>query len=272
MTSILDEIVERKKQEVARASAVVPLGRLEASLAEADEIRAFAAALARPPAARHTNVIAEIKRMSPSAGVIREDFDPVDIAGRYHASGAVAISCLTDETYFGGDLAYLRMIREAVPLPVLRKDFIIDRYQVAEARIAGADAILLIAECLDDASLIQCHEYAGSLGLSVLLEVHSIDNLHRVLDLVAIGPEHQTLLGINNRDLTRMQTDLAQTERLLGSLEQDRVDPGSVVSESGITTPADLERLRSIGVHSVLVGEHLMRRPDPGTALAELLS
>ncbi|MAJ47916.1 MAG: hypothetical protein CBC35_11715 [Planctomycetes bacterium TMED75] len=272
MTSILDEIVERKKVEVAEASAAVPLARLEAGLNDAGEIRSFAADLARPPAPRHTNVIAEIKRMSPSAGVIREDFDLVGIAGRYHASGAVAISCLTDETYFGGDLAYLRMIRQAVPLPVLRKDFIIDRYQVAEARIAGADAILLIAECLDDESLIHCHEYASSLGLSVLLEVHSIENLHRVLGLVAIGPEHQTLLGINNRDLTRMQTDLAQTERLLGSLEKSRLDPGSVVSESGITTPADLQRLRSIGVHSVLVGEHLMSQPDPGTALAELLS
>ena len=272
MTSILDEIVQRKKEEVERASRAIPLDRLEAGLADADEIRPFASELIREPAAQSANVIAEIKRMSPSAGLIREDFDPVDIAGRYHASGAKAISCLTDETYFGGDLSYLRLIRDAVPLPVLRKDFIIDPYQVVEARIAGADAVLLIAECLDDRSLVTCHQQARTLGLSTLLEVHSVDNLHRVLDLVEFGSDHETLLGINNRDLTRMQTDLDQTGRLLDSIARDRVDPSFVVSESGIRTPADLERLREIGVRSVLVGEHLMSQPDPGIALSELLS
>ena len=264
--------MERKREEVARASEALPLSRLEKALENAAEIRPFATVLARRPQETPANVIAEIKRMSPSAGLIREDFDPVDIAGRYHASGARAISCLTDETYFGGELSYLKMVREAVPLPVLRKDFIIDRYQVAESRAAGADAILLIAECLDDGSLTTCHEYARSLGLSILVEVHSTENLHRVLDLVEIGAEAHTLLGINNRDLARMRTDLGQTARLLESLGKRKVPLDCVVSESGIRTPSDLAALGEIGVHTVLIGEHLMGQPDPGLALVELLS
>ena len=272
MTSILDEIVERKKAEVRRASKAIPLDRLEAQLEGASRVRPFAVELAREPRGLNANVIAEIKRMSPSAGLIREDFDPVDIAGRYHASGAMAISCLTDEHYFGGKLAYLQEVREAVPLPVLRKDFIIDRYQVAESRVHGADAILLIAECLDDESLVTCHQYAHSIGLSILVEVHSAENLQRVLDLVAIGPDQNTLLGINNRDLTRMETNLDQTARLLESSEAARIPRGWVVSESGIRTSEDLAALKRCGVHTVLVGEHLMSQPDPGAALAEMLS
>ena len=272
MTSILDEIVERKKAEVRRASQAIPLDRLEERLGDAPVVRPFAAELAREPQGLKANVIAEIKRMSPSAGLIREDFDPVDIAERYHASGAKAISCLTDEHYFGGKLGYLELVREAVPLPVLRKDSIVDRYQVAESRVHGADAVLLIAECLEDESLVTCHTYARSIGLSILVEVHSAENLQRVLDLVAIGPEDNTLLGINNRDLTRMQTNLGQTARLLESPGAEIIPRGWVVSESGIRTPEDLAALRQFGVHTVLVGEHLMSQPDPGAALAELLS
>ncbi|MED6307094.1 MAG: indole-3-glycerol phosphate synthase TrpC [Planctomycetota bacterium] len=272
MKSILDEIVLSKRREVAEAAAGRPLEALEERLPDAPAIRPFATELAADPGDRKANVIAEIKRRSPSAGLIRDDFDPVDIAGRYHAGGARAISCLTDEPYFGGRLEHLVLVRGAVPLPVLRKDFIIDRYQVAEARVAGADAVLLIAECLDDRSLLECHEYARSLGLSVLVEVHSPENLERVLGLVTIDSGQGTLLGINNRDLTRMQTDPGRTGRLLATVADGVVRPGDVVSESGIRTPDDLRALRGIGVHSVLVGEHLMGRPDPGRALAELLS
>lgn len=245
---------------------------LEKRLQDASAIRPFATELARTPTVLNANVIAEIKRMSPSAGLIREDFEPVDIAGRYHASGAKAISCLTDETYFGGRLEYLESVRDSVPLPVLRKDFIIDRYQVLESRVHGADAILLIAECLDDEMLVGCHDHACSLGLSILVEVHSEENLKRVLDLVEIGPGRNTLLGINNRDLTRMVTDLGQTARLLEASESARIPRNWVVSESGIRTPEDLAVLRGCGVHTVLVGEHLMRQSDPGAALTELLS
>ncbi|MEE2681497.1 MAG: indole-3-glycerol phosphate synthase TrpC [Planctomycetota bacterium] len=271
MASILDEIVERKRDEVRRASREVPEDLLERRIDDAAAIRPFAAELARPPRSINANVIAEIKRMSPSAGLIREDFEPVDIARRYHASGAKAISCLTDEPYFGGRLEYLPLLHAAVPLPILRKDFIIDRYQVVESRAHGADAILLIAECLDDATLVECHGHAGALGLSILIEVHSEENLKRVLDLVEIGPDRNTLLGINNRDLTRMETDLGQTARLLEASEASRVPRDWVVAESGIRTSEDLDALRACGVHTVLVGEHLMRQPDPGAALAELL-
>ena len=272
MKSILEEIVQHKRREVAEASAEVPQEALEERLPGAPALRPFATELARDPGSGKTNVIAEIKRRSTSAGLIRERFDPVDIAGRYHDGGARAISCLTDQAYFGGKLAYLGLVREAVPLPVLRKDFIIDRYQVAEARVAGADAVLLIAECLDDRSLLECHDYARSLGLAVLLEVHSRENLERVLGLVEIDAAAGTLLGINNRDLARMRTDLGQTERLLESVTKGTVDPSHVVSESGIRTPEDLRAVRRLGVRSVLVGEHLMGQPDPGAALAALLS
>ena len=217
-------------------------------------------------------VIAEIKRKSPSAGVIRDKFDPLAIARQYHAAGARAISCLTDEEDFGGDLRFIEQIREVVDLPVLRKDFIVDAYQVWESRAAGADAILLIAECLDIESMVTCHSLASDLGMTTLIEVHNEENLHRVLDSMSFPVDGDTLLGINNRDLAQMKTDLAHTGRMLDALGERTVERALVVSESGIRTPADLATLRSFGVGIVLVGEHLMAQSDPGDALRALLA
>ena len=218
------------------------------------------------------NLIAEIKRKSPSAGLIREDFDPIDIARRYQDAGAKAISCLTDGPGFGGHLDDLKMVREATDLPVLRKEFIIDPYQVTEARAGGADAVLLIAECLDDDMLRRCRDRARELDLSVLIELHAEENLERMLRINDFASDRELLLGINNRDLTRMETDVARTARLLSDPTARGTDPKGVVSESGIKTPEDLEKLRAIGVRIVLVGEHLMRCDDPGDALKKLLS
>ena len=261
--------------EVADALSRVPLSILEERVAAASPARDFFGALRADRSVERTRVIAEIKRKSPSAGVIWKQpgpFDPVSVAQSYHAAGATAISCLTDEVGFGGDLGFIEPIREAVPLPVLRKDFMIDPYQVWEARAAGADAILLIAECLDTARIIQMRELAHELGMSTLLEVHSEENLRSMLEAVDLDPAKRTLLGINNRDLTRMKTDLANTERLVAATNDELQDRSILVGESGIRTPEDLARLRESGVCIVLVGEHLMRQPDPGRALDELLS
>ena len=252
--------------------AAHPRTELEAELADAPPIRGFAAALRAEPSAHETNVIAEIKRKSPSAGVIREDFDPVDIAKRYQEAGAKAISCLTDGPGFGGRLEYLRMVRAATSLPVLRKEFIIDPYQVIEARVWGADAILLIAECLDDDMMRRCRDEARELGLSVLIELHAEENLERVLRLNDFAGDPELLLGINNRDLARMKTDLSRTRELLTMDVAKNLERNGVVSESGIRTPGDLKGLRDSGVRIVLVGEHLMRCDDPGDALKKLLS
>jgi indole-3-glycerol phosphate synthase len=221
----------------------------------------------QPGTPKGTRIIAEVKRKSPSAGVIRQDFDPVDIAARYHEAGASAISCLTDEADFGGRLAYIQMIRDRVPLPVLRKDFIVDAWQIWESRASGADAILLIAECLTEAQIVDFQIQAVELGLTTLLEVHDVENLYRVQHHVGFPHRGYALLGINNRDLRTMTTDLSHTLRLAELIE----DRSILVSESGIRTAEDLRRLRSHGVHIALVGEHLMRQPDPGLALREML-
>jgi indole-3-glycerol phosphate synthase len=214
-------------------------------------------------------VIAEVKKASPSAGLIRENFDPAVIARAYHENGAAAISCLTDEKYFQGSLDYIAQIKDAVPLPVLRKDFIVDLYQIYEARAAGADAILLIAECLpDDAYLIDMLILATELKMTILLEVYDVENLLRVRPHIGFPHPGYMLLGINNRNLRTMATELAHTLRLAEMVE----DRSILVSESGIKTPADIERLRGQDIHRVLVGEHLMRQPDIGKALRELMS
>ena len=200
--------------------------------------------------------------------MIREDFDPVAIARAYHENGAAAISCLTDAKYFKGSLDYLSQIKQAVPLPVLRKDFIIDAYQVYEARAAGADAVLLIAECLpDEGQFIDLLILATELRLTTLVEVHDVENLLRVRPHLGFPHPSYTLLGINNRDLTTMSVDLGHTLRLLEMVD----DTSIVVSESGIKTADDIKRLRDAGVNKVLVGEHLMRQPDVGKALRELI-
>ncbi len=256
--SILDEIVATKHREIAAARARLPLEELEAQAAEAPPVRDFRAALAGPGPIQ---LIAEVKKASPSAGVLREDFDPIAIARTYQAHGAACLSVLTDVSYFQGHLSYLARIRAAVVIPLLRKDFLIDEYQVVEARMAGADAILLIAEILDDAQMRLLLARARSLGMAALVELHDEANLDRVL---AAGAD---LVGINNRDLGRFVTDLDLTLRL-----RDRVpDDVLLVAESGIRNRSDVERLEKAGVSAILVGETLMRADDIGLAVEQLL-
>lgn len=270
--AVLREIIAHKRAEVYEAKARTPLRELEAVCAQAEPPRNFFRAVTRHPPGRPTAVIAEVKRQSPSAGLIRAEyagdgFEPERIAERYHAAGAAAISCLTDRRFFGGELSSIERIRERVPLPVLRKDFLIDPWQLWESRAAGADAVLLIAECLDESRLLDMMILSQQLRLTVLVEVHDMDNLLRVRPHIGFPHPTYCLLGINNRDLRTMKTDLAHTLRLVDLVD----DRGVLVSESGISTPADLARLHEAGVNIVLVGESLMRAEDPGRALEALM-
>lgn len=270
--AVLAEIIAHKRDEVARAKAITSFEELEAAVAQEEPPRNFFAAVTRHAELGRTSVIAEIKRQSPSAGLLRAEyagdaFMPEDIAQRYHMAGAAAISCLTDQRFFAGHLSYIRRIKEAVPLPVLRKDFIIDPWQLWESRAAGADAVLLIAECLNESDIVDLLILAQRLGLTVLMEVHEMDSLLRVRPYVGFPHAAYFLLGINNRDLSTMKVDLQHSIRL-AELVEDRT---ILVSESGIKTPQDLKRLRAAEVNIVLVGESLMREPDPGLALAALL-
>jgi indole-3-glycerol phosphate synthase len=258
MPTILDNIVAAKREEVARAKTERPESALQRQLADAPPPRDFLAAISAAPPIR---LIAEVKKASPSKGVIRPDFDPVAIARTYQQHGASCISVLTDEPYFLGSLDYLRQVRAAVDLPVLRKDFIIDPYQVVEARAAGADAVLLIAECLDDRSLAQLHDAIVELGMTPLVELYDPENLPRVLQIGA------RLLGVNNRNLHTFEVDLEHTLRLRRQIPADRV----LVAESGIRSRADIERLAAAGVQAMLVGESLLARADVGAAVDELL-
>ncbi len=265
MPDLLAQIVADKQEEIARARERVPLDEMIQLALDAPRPRNFFAAVTEPK--DELRVIAEVKRASPSAGVIREDFDPVAIARSYYQNGAAAISCLTDAKYFQGSLEYVAWIKEAVPLPVLRKDFIIDPYQVYESRAAGADAILLIGECLDEAPLMDMLILATKLKLTTLVEVHGVETLLKVRPHIGFPHPSYTLLGINNRDLRTMTTDLSHTLRLMDMVENTE----TLVAESGIKTHDDVARLRSAGIHRILVGEHLMRQPDPGEALQELM-
>lgn len=256
--NVLDEIVAHKRVEVATARQLRPHREMEARLPDTPPVRDFRAALLA--AAPELGLIAEIKKASPSAGLIRADFDPVAIARIYEQHGASCISVLTDEKYFQGHLDYLTAVRAAVSLPVLRKDFIIDRYQVLEARVAGADCVLLIAECLNDCEMRDLYFYASELGLETLIEIHDEENLDRVLKL------EPALLGINNRDLKAMVTDLNHTIRLLPRVPADCL----LVSESGIKTHADVQKLQQAGARAMLVGESLMKQPDIGAAVDAL--
>jgi len=258
MPTILDQIVATKRQEIEAARQRRPEAQLRRELAQAPAARDFFAAVSVPG---RVNLIAEVKKASPSKGVIRAAFDPLAIARTYHAHGAACLSVLTDETYFQGHLDYLRQIRGAVPIPVLRKDFILDRYQVLEARAAGADAVLLIAECLDDRNLALLHSAILDLGMTPLVELYEPANLPRVL---AAGAR---LIGINNRDLRTFKVDLGHTLRLRAEIPHDRI----VVGESGIRTAADVQRLADAGVNAMLVGESLMAQPDIGAAVDALL-
>ena len=256
--NILDRIVVSKRGEIAVARQQRPLEELEDLVAAMPPPRDFRTALAGPGAIR---LIAEIKKASPSAQVMRADFDPVAIGRIYQDHGASCLSVLTDTPYFQGHLAHLGQVQAAVTIPVLRKDFLVDDYQVVEARSAGADAILLIAEILDDVVLGRLLETAKRLGMAVLVEFHDTANLSQVL---ASGAD---LIGINNRDLTDFSTDLEHTLRL-----RDQIPPEIVlVSESGIRTRHDVERLEAAGISAILVGESLMRATDIGLAVDRLL-
>jgi indole-3-glycerol phosphate synthase len=257
MSNILDQIVAGKRRELEEARARVPEAELERRLAEAPPVRDFRAALERPGGVR---VIAEVKKASPSAGVIRADFDPVAIARTYERHGAACVSVLTDAPFFQGSLAHLAAVRAAVGLPLLRKDFILERYQLLEARLAGADAVLLIAEILDEQTLPRLLGQARELGLQALVELYDPENLPRVL---ASGAR---LIGVNNRDLRTFRTRLEHTLELAARLPADCC----LVSESGIRSRQDVLRLQAAGVRAVLVGETLMRAPDVGAALDEL--
>lgn len=262
---MLAEIVKHKHTEVQAAKAVLPEVDLIQQALDTQQPRNFYTALTRPKG--ELRVIAEVKKASPSAGLIREDFDPVAIAQAYEANGAAAISCLTDAKYFQGSLNYLTQIKAAVKLPVLRKDFIIDPYQVYEARAAGADAILLIAECLTEPMLMDLLILATELKLSILLEVHDLESLVQVKRHLDFPKAGHTLLGINNRNLKTMTTSLDHTTELLGEVP----DKSILVSESGIRTHDDIQHLAEHGIHRVLVGEHLMKQDDPGAALREMM-
>ncbi len=259
---ILKKIVAHKREEVAAAKVAQPLSEMIARLADReDQPRGFERALRNAAQSGWTAIIAEVKKGSPSKGLIRPDFDPLAIAGIYQEHGATCISVLTDEKFFLGHLRYLALIREQVALPLLRKDFIFDPYQVYEAAAGGADAILLIAAMLDLPQLKDLHSLAKELYLDVLLEVHD----ERELEL-ALATDCR-LIGINNRSLHTFATDLAATERLAKLIPSDRL----IVAESGINCRADLERLQAVGAGAFLVGESLMREEDIGAKLQELL-
>ncbi|MDE3067866.1 MAG: indole-3-glycerol phosphate synthase TrpC [Verrucomicrobiota bacterium] len=256
--NILDAIVEEKKREVAQLPArLIAAGDVRDALLERFERRDFAAAL-QGRRGGDVALIAEVKKASPSAGVICRDFDPVRIAREYEAAGAICLSVLTDEKFFQGSLDHLRQIRAAVKLPLLRKDFIIDERQILEAAEWGADAILLIAAILSDAQLEKFHALAAEAGLAALVEVHNEAELDRAL---AIGAR---LIGVNNRDLKTFKVDLGTTERLAAKLFPSHVTRRAplLVAESGIHTRADVERLRRRGADAILVGESLLRDGD----------
>jgi indole-3-glycerol phosphate synthase len=254
--NILDHIVDVKRDEVRALAGRA--SELSARAKDAPPPRGFAAALRRPGEVR---LLAEVKRRSPSAGEIRPGADPVEVARAYESGGAAALSVLTDRQFFGGELDFLVRVREAVRLPVLRKDFVIDPLQVHEARAAGADAILLIVRILSDAQLAGLHGLARELGMDVLVEVHTAGEMERTL---AAGC---TLAGVNNRDLATFTTDLDLSIRLASTVDEEV----TLVAESGIRTAADVDRLGAAGFDAILVGESLMRQPDLRAAAAALV-
>jgi len=263
VANILETIVEQKKLEVAKLPVrVIAAGDLRDAVLERSETRDFLAAL-RKPRSGDIALIAEVKKASPSKGVICEDFDPVKIAKEYEAAGASCLSVLTDEKFFQGSLDYLRQIRAAVELPLLRKDFIIDERQILEAIEWGADAILLIVAILDNSRLKRFHDLAVEAGLAVLVEVHDEAELNRAL---GIGAE---LIGVNNRNLKTFEVDLATTERLA---KKTPLSNKLLVAESGIFTRTDVERLKQCGAGAILVGESLMRGGNITAKVHELLS
>ena len=260
MSDILDRIVAVKREEIAAAKARRDIASLRREAEQRRDARDFAGSLRRRIAQGQAAVIAEIKKASPSKGVIRERFVPAEIAASYAKHGAACLSVLTDVQFFQGSPDYLEQARGACELPVLRKDFMVDEYQVFEARAWGADCILLIAACLDDAQMADLEAVAHGLGLAVLVEVHDRHELQRALRLKT------PLVGVNNRNLRTFEVTLDTTLGMLGEVPADRM----LVTESGILGRADVQRMRDANVHAFLVGEAFMRAADPGEALAEL--
>jgi indole-3-glycerol phosphate synthase len=258
LPTILDKITSVKLDEIAAAKAARPLDEVKRLAAAAPEPRDFFGALAAPGPIR---LIAEVKKASPSKGIIRADFDPVAIAKIYEAHGATCLSVLTDEKFFQGHLDFMTAVKQAVQLPVLRKDFILDPYQVYEARAAGADAVLLIAECLDDCGLRSLHNLIIELGMTPLVEFYEPANLKRVVEAGA------SLIGVNNRNLHTFEVDLGHSMRMHEQVPHDCV----FVSESGIAGRTEALRLQEAGIEAMLVGESLMHKPDIGAAVYELL-
>jgi indole-3-glycerol phosphate synthase len=260
MTNILDRIVAEKRLEVARL--LPQTGRIKQAVATRKDYRDFAGTF---KSAKSMALIAEVKKASPSVGVIVHNFDPEQIAREYSAAGAAALSVLTDEKFFQGKLEYLRLIRAAVPLPLLRKDFIIDELQVYEAAASGADAILLIVSILSDDQLRSYRALAGHLRMAALVEVHDERELERAVGTGA------TIIGINNRDLKTFKVDLGTTQRLAGIVRGGSEPDQTIVAESGIHTRADVERVREAGANAILVGESLMKSGDIAGKVKELL-
>lgn len=260
MNDVLQRILARKAEEVAARKRERPPAMVARMAARRTDVRGFADAIAARIARDEPAVIAEVKKASPSKGLIRPDFDPAAIARSYEAGGAACLSVLTDADFFQGSDAFLQRARMACALPVLRKDFIVDDYQVHEARLLGADCVLLIVAALDDVQLADYAAIAEGLGMDVLLEVHDIDELERALQLPS------RLLGINNRNLRTFEVSLDTTLALRQAVPPDRI----LVTESGIATRADVATMRDAGVHAFLVGESFMRQPDPGKALSAM--
>jgi indole-3-glycerol phosphate synthase len=265
LVNFLDKIIADKRHEVEIRKSQRNLEELKEHVRSMPKCRNFYKAVTKPNS-RGINVIAEVKKASPSAGIIREDFDPVAIALTYKKCGADAISVLTDEKYFQGKLEYIEQIKQAVELPILRKDFIIDIWQIFESRAAGADAILLIAEALKPGELMDLMIAASELTLTVLLEVHGADTLLAVRSLIGFPTKGYSVLGINNRDLSTMQVDLNNTSRLANLVD----NKNELVAESGIKTQADIEKLKSVGVRAVLVGQTLCESPSIEEKFKEL--
>ena len=262
MTDILEKITAVKHQEVAAAKKRKSLEAVRADAESRVLTRDFVGALRAKIADGQSAVIAEIKKASPSKGVLRADFEPADIAQSYAEHGAACLSVLTDKDFFQGSSDYLRQARASCTLPVLRKDFMVDAYQIYESRAMGADAVLLIAACLSDGQMAEFEQIARSLDMAVLVEVHDADELLRALKLKT------PLIGINNRNLKTFEVSLDTTISMLADVPKDRL----LVTESGITTPADVARMREVGVNAFLVGEAFMRAADPGEALAKLFA
>jgi indole-3-glycerol phosphate synthase len=262
MSDILNKILATKAEEIAAAQAKLPLAEVQALAAQQAPARDFVGAIRSKIAAGKGAVIAEIKKASPSKGVIREDFRPAEIAASYEQGGAACLSVLTDEQYFQGSAEYLKQARAACGLPVLRKDFMIDNYQVYEARAMGADCILLIAAALSLAQMQQLEAVAHSLGMAVLVEVHNGEELAQAIQLTT------PLLGINNRNLRTFEVTLDTTLSLLEKISGDKI----VVTESGIFTADDVKLMRDHAVHTFLVGEAFMRQDNPGAELAKVFA